>query len=348
MTKTLNPDYWPTQEWRTTAPECVGMDAALLSNLDREIEVRFRSISAFLIVKDGSLVLERYYGKVGLEDKHLVASVTKSFISALIGIVIGHGFIEGVEQRVLDFFPEYTPGSGDGLKRQMTIEHLLTMTAGIRWHSGPRANELLLNRMRRSKDWVNFILDLPVQERLFGTYQYNSAASHLLSAIITRSTGQCAQEYAAEHLFEAIGMDPPPSTILQNYSQEKVFRTKDGGWPKDPQGNNIGGWGLMLKPRDMARFGYLYLRQGQWDGEQVIPERWVVASITPHTAGYGYQWWLRDVNDVFVYSAVGQGGQHIFCVPQKDIVVVVTSKMGARWRDRWPLLEEYVIPAVVQ
>jgi CubicO group peptidase (beta-lactamase class C family) len=229
----------------------------------------------------------------------------------------------------------------------MTIKHLLTMTAGFQWRTGARNHELTIDRIRRSKDWVAFILDLPVRERLFGSFQYNSGASHLLSAIITRSTGKSAQDFAAEHLFEPIGMDPPATNMEHTFSQEDVFRNKAGGWPKDPQGNSIGGWGLFLEPRDMARFGYLYLNGGQWDGEQIIPRKWVEDSITAHTPGYGYLWWLRDVKGVFCFSAVGQGGQHVFCVPKKDLVVVVVSKMGSRWRDRWVLLEEFVLPAVV-
>jgi CubicO group peptidase (beta-lactamase class C family) len=157
-----------------------------------------------------------------------------------------------------------------------------------------------------------------------------------------------AQEFAAQFLFLPIGVDPPPSTVLQTFSQTNVFANLDGGWPMDPQGNTIGGWGLMLRPRDMARFGYLYLREGEWAGKQVVPKRWVLDSITPHTAGYGYQWWLQETGDTFVFSAGGQGGQHIYCVPEKDLVVVVTSTMGSRWRERWPLLEQYVIPAVLE
>ena len=103
----------------------------------------------------------------------------------------------------------------------------------------------------------------------------------------------------------------------------------------------------MLKPRDMARFGYLYLNGGQWEGERIISKEWVEDSIMAHTPDYGYQWWLREVNGVYVFSAVGQGGQHIFCIPQKDLVVVVASEIGSRWRDRWSLIEEFVIPAVV-
>jgi CubicO group peptidase (beta-lactamase class C family) len=136
--------------------------------------------------------------------------------------------------------------------------------------------------------------------------------------------------------------------MQHTYSQADVFRNKAGGWPQDPQGNSIGGWGLLLKPRDMARFGYLYLNAGQWDGAQIIPRQWVEDSISPHTPGYGYQWWLRDVEGVLAFSAAGQGGQHIFCVPQRDLVVVVASKMGSRYQERWSLLEEFVVPAVVQ
>jgi CubicO group peptidase (beta-lactamase class C family) len=189
---------------------------------------------------------------------------------------------------------------------------------------------------------------LPIQERTFGTFQYNSGVSHLLSAIITRSTARRAQEFAAAHLFGPIGMEQPAANIQHTYSQEDVFRNTAGGWPQDPQGNNIGGWGLYLKPRDMARFGYLYLNGGLWDGEQIVPQEWIEDSVSAHTPGYGYQWWLRDINGIFVFSALGQGGQHILCVPEKDLVVVVASTLGSRWRERWPLLEEFVIPAVVR
>ncbi|NLF79200.1 MAG: serine hydrolase [Chloroflexi bacterium] len=323
------------------------MRADLLANLEREIAVRYRDIAACLIVRRGHLVFERYDG-CGPDDTHLVASVTKSFTSALIGIAIDQGHLAGVHQPVLDFFPEYTPGEHDYLKRQMTIKHLLTMTTGFQWRTGHRAFEPLLDRMRRSPDWVAFILDLPVQARSFGTFQYNSAASHLLSAIITRSTGHCAEALAAEYLFEPLGMARPAPDMQHTYSQADVFRNTAGGWPRDPQGNSIGGWGLALRPRDMARFGYLYLNGGEWDGRQIVSRQWVEDSVTPHTPGYGYQWWLQAVGGVSVFAAVGRGGNHIFCIPQKDLVVVVASGASGRWRDRWPLLGEYIIPAAAQ
>ena len=338
--------YWPAEHWRSAAPLSMGMHLETLAKLEKEITARYRSINACLMVKNGHLVFERYFNGFDQEDKHLVASVTKSFISALIGIAIEQGFIESVHQRIMDFFPEYVPGPQDYLKEQVTVQHLLTMTAGFKWRSGPRANELMIDRLRRSKDWVAFILALPVKEDTFEKFQYSSAVSHLLSAIITRSTGICAADFAAEYLFPPIGIDSPHSAMQHTFSQADVFRNTGGGWPKDPQGNSIGGWGLFLSPREMARFGYLYLTHGLWGDEQIIPEKWVVDSIKPHTAGYGYQWWLREVNGIFTFSAVGQGGNHIFCIPGEDLVVVFASRPAARWRDRWLLLEEFVIPAM--
>ena len=343
----MNGNYWPSEDWQAGEPALVGMRPELLSDLAMEIKTRFRSINAFIVVKSGYMVCERYCSGFGPDDKHLVASVTKSFISALIGIAIDRGYIEGVNQRVLDFFPEYTPGSDERLKRLMTVKHLLTMTAGFQWRTGARASEQLVDRMRRSKDWVAFILDLPLRERNFGKFQYNSAASHLLSAIITRSTGLCAEEFGSRYLFGPIGMDQPAPSMQSSFSQDVVFKNTSGAWPKDPQGNSIGGWGLQLKPQDMARFGLLYIRDGKWDGEQVIPEQWIVDSVSLDDRGYGYQWWLRRVEDVLVFFAYGRGGNHIYCIPEKELVVVIASKPVNRWKDRWPLVENYVIPAVL-
>lgn len=339
---------WPAQDWRRADPTAVGMRPELLADLEREVSARFGRIRAVLINRGGRLVFEQYFGGCGQDNSHLVASVTKSVLSALVGIAIDRGFIRGVDQPVLDFFPDYAPGGHERLKRRLTLKHLLTMTAGFQWRTGPRGHELFLDRLRRSRDWVAFILSLPVKEGALGTFQYNSAAAHLLSAIITRSTGRCAREFAATHLFGPLGIDLPADDTLHDQSQAAVFSNRGAGWPTDPHGNSTGGWGLVLRPRDMARFGLLYLNRGQWNGVQIVPTWWVEESVTPHTPGYGYLWWLRDVNGVFVFSAAGRGGQHIFCVPEHELVVVVASEPGERFRDPWSLLEDFVLPAVAR
>jgi CubicO group peptidase (beta-lactamase class C family) len=346
--------YWPTAAWREDAPESAGVDPTGLAALDDEIEAHYRSINGIVVVARGCLVYERYGAGFGPDDAHDVASVTKSVTSALVGIAIAQGHIEGVRQKVLDFFPEVAPQPQEALKRAMTIEHLLTMTAGLYWRTGARAYEPLLERMWRSPDWVASILSLPVLERAYGTFQYNSACSHLLSALLTRATGQSARAFANEHLFAPLGMaeagpapcPPAPQHSAAGPAGQRGSASCGPDWPEDPQGISTGGWGLALRPRDMARFGYLYLNRGQWDGAQIVPEDWVEASLAPHTPGYGYQWWLRDLDGLSAYSAIGRGGHHIFCVPDRDLVVAIASKPAGRWRDRWSLLEEYIIPSV--
>lgn len=327
---------WPTTAWREGAPESVAVDPDRLDALDREVDARYRSINGIVVIARSGLVYERYGAGVGPDDAHDVASVTKSVTSALIGIAIARGQIESVGQRVLDYFPEVATQPQETLKRAMTIEHLLTMTAGFPWRTGARAYEPLLERMWRTPDWVAFILSLPVLERAYGTFQYNSACSHLLSAILTRATGRSARAFANEHLFAPLGM-------AEAAAGGEGTRPR---WPEDPQGYSTGGWGLALRPRDMARFGYLYLSRGEWDGVQILPQAWVDASLAPHTPGYGYQWWLRDLGGLTIYSAVGRGGHHVYIVPDRDLVVAIASRPAGRWRDRWLLLEEHILPCV--
>jgi CubicO group peptidase (beta-lactamase class C family) len=379
----MKPAYWPTTAWREAAPESVGIDPVGLAALDREIEARYRSINGLVLIAGGCLAYERYGGGFGPDDAHDLASVTKSVTSALIGIAIAQGHIEGVGQKVLDHFPEAAPRAPESLWHALTIEHLLTMTAGLHWRTGARAFEPMMARMWRSPDWVAFALSLPVLPRAWGTFQYNSACSHLLSAILARATGRPAREYANEHLFAPLGMavvhppgerprphrpgDPrsgavPPSSPRPGPSPAPIqppdshqvagsFQGSAGGsleprWPTDPQGVSTGGWGLALRPRDMARFGYLYLRRGEWDGVQIVPASWVDASLTAHTPGYGYQWWLRDLDGLSVSSAIGRGGHHIYVVPALDLVVAIASQPAGRWHDRWALLEGYILPLV--
>ncbi|MBN2001374.1 serine hydrolase, partial [candidate division KSB1 bacterium] len=305
------------------------------------LNAQYNSINGIVIVRNGYIVFERYNHGYGPDDTHSVASATKSFTSALTGIAIDAGFIKDVNQKVLDFFPEYISGAGDITKRIITIKHLLTMTAPFGWKTGARGYEPL-DRLRRQRDWIKFILDLLGRNGPPGKFQYSSAASHLLSAIITRTTGNSAREFANEHLFGPIGMRQIPDHDMKFFLTDDVFGKNVTGWIKDPQGNSTGGWGLCITPRDMARFGFLYLNRGTWDGRQIISENWVEKSTAPNPNGYGYQWWLTET----AFAASGYGGNFIFCVPGKDIVVAVASKLTARAQDRWVMLNRWILPAV--
>jgi CubicO group peptidase (beta-lactamase class C family) len=251
-----------------------------------------------------------------------------------VGIAIKEGYIDGVDHRVLGFFPERTVANSDARKQAMTLEHLLTMTSGLDWPelSVSYSSSSNVNaQMAQSQDWVQFVLDRPMVEEPGTTFNYNTGGSHLLSAIIQETTGMNALSFAQAHLFEPLGIS-------------------DVSWSSDPDGISYGGNGILMTPRDMAKFGYLYLKGGIWDGQQVVPADWGEASVTRHVEAsvniipyYGYQWWVRSDG---AYTAFGYGGQYILVIPDLQMVVVFTS--GLKRVDfglPQSLVDDFIIPA---
>jgi CubicO group peptidase (beta-lactamase class C family) len=344
---TMPREYWPTREWRTADPASLGVDPDSLALLERMVNSQYRNISGAVIVRRGYIVWEKYFNGGGPLDAHNVASVTKSVTSALIGIAIDAGYIDTVDRKVLDFFPEYDPDPADIRKRTITMRHLLTMTAPFAWKTGDRRGFEPLDRLRRQKDWVRYILDLLGRNGQPGIFQYCTAGTHLLSAILTRATGMSARSFANERLFRPIGMREIPDREMKSFGLEDVFGKNVTGWIEDPQGVTIGGWGLTLTLRDMARFGWLYLNRGRWDGARVISDGWVDESTAMNANKYGYLWWLREENGLLIHSALGAGGSVICCVPGRDVVVAIASSIIRNPRDRWPLFEKCILPAIV-
>jgi CubicO group peptidase (beta-lactamase class C family) len=338
-------DYWPTREWRSTDLLSVGMDSATLADLEPVIRSQYRNINGVVIVRKGYMVFEKYFNGCGPADAQHVASVTKSFTSALVGIAIDAGYIQSVDQKVLDFFPEYTLDPADFQKRSITLRHLLTMTAPFAWKTSDRHESEPLDRLRRQRDWVTYILNLLGQNDPPGRFQYSTAGAHLLSAILTRATGLCAREFANQRLFRPLGIPEIPDYPMPSFQLEDVFGKNLKGWIHDPSGNTTGGWGLTITPRDMARFGFLYLNRGVWEDQRIISEAWVDTSTAPNSNNYGYLWWLREGG---IYSALGSGGNVISCIPEKDLVVAITSSIIPKPRDRWLLFEKWILPAVIK
>jgi CubicO group peptidase (beta-lactamase class C family) len=346
MSKTrVKRDYWPTQEWQNADPTSVGMNLDKFLLLDQMIKSQYTNLNGIVVVRKGYIVFERYYNGYGPLDAHNVFSVTKSVTSALIGIAIDAGYIKTVDQKVLDFFPEFVSVATDFQKRSIMIKHLLTMTAPMAWKKTDTSGYEPLDRLRRQRDWVTFILNLLGRNGQIGNFQYSTAGPHLLSAIITRTTGMSAREFANQRLFHRIGMNEIPDYNL-GFQFEDVFGKNVKGWLKDPKGITMGGMGLTLTPRDMARFGFLYLNRGIWDNTQIISESWIDESTSPNSNKYGYLWWLREEGNTRIYSAMGSGGNVICCIPEKDLVVAIASSYVRNPHDRWPLFEKCIIPAL--
>lgn len=330
--------YYPTQAWRTSTPEQQGIDSAALLKLFDEIQAKQLNIHSIVIARHGFIVTEAYWYPFQPGIKHVLYSCTKSVNSALVGIAIKQGKIAGVTQRVTDLFPERTIANGstalttDAHKQAMTLEHLLTMSSGMEWNetgvpiSAPNNSN---RQMIQSKDWVQFVLDRPMKEEPGARFNYNSGGAHLISAILQKTTGQTELAFAQEYLFKPLGIS-------------------DVSWTVDPNGIYRGEDGLELTPRDMAKIGYLYLKGGTWEGQQIVPADWVKASSQKHigaTGGkdYGYQWWVQPFG---VYNAAGRGSQYIFVLSDLDMVVVFTSGLKAAQFDLpASLVETFILPA---
>ena len=291
------------------------MDSAALARLlDFGTTYSFDSL---LVARHGLLVLDAYYAPYSANAPHAVNSTTKSVVATLIAMLHADGVLDSLDHRVLDYFPDRDFAYGDDNlddKRAITVQSLLNMTSGLAWQEGPGDNWWSLRELQRSRDWVRFILDHPMAGRPGETFNYNSGNSHLLSALITRLTGRSAEDFARDRLFGPLGI-------------------RDYVWPRDPLGQSYGGWGLRLKPRDMAKIGHLYLRHGRWEDQQLLPSQWIEtvshATVKTNLLGdpnlrYANQFWALP--DKHIFMTVGYDCQVIMVLPDLDAVAVTTGR----------------------
>lgn len=307
------PVPWPTAGWRTSTPEEQGMSSDALADL-----VDFGAASAMdslLVVRHGRIVVEVHYAPFQPGLKHAVNSVTKAVVGTLAGIALQEGVLGPLDQSVIGLFPERRVANVDANKKAMTLATLLDSTSGLDWRE-PLSNappETML-QMASSPDWVGFVLDRPMARAPGLAFDYDSGTWHLLSAILAKKTGASALDYAKQKLFTPLGIT-------------------DVAWRHDPQGITSGGFGLMMQPRDMAKIGYLHLRGGAWDGQQLLPADWAekirhatVDMRLGTTPGFRYAngWWT--IPDKRVYMAVGYLRQLVIVLPDADIVAVATGR----------------------
>jgi CubicO group peptidase (beta-lactamase class C family) len=301
------PDSWPTGGWQRADPEDHGVDRFALDDVDARAVGEVPALSALLVVRHGYLVFERYYGGHEPEQLINVRSVTKSVTGTLAGAALRQGLLTGLEQTVETIIPERIPAGADPNVASITLWQWLTMTSGLAWEAAGDWQRLLA-----APDWVAMTLGLPVTGIPGQTYVYNTGGSHVLGVSVAAAAGMPLEDYANDVLFRPLGIAP-------------------GDWMRSPQGEVSAGSGLEMTPRDMLKIGYLYLRQGEWDGEQILDPDFAAAATTWQSAGdatggwagYGYQWWITATNAGFpAYFALGYGGQHIFVVPALDLVVV--------------------------
>jgi CubicO group peptidase (beta-lactamase class C family) len=324
---------------------------------------KYKEVHSMLIFKDGKLVFEEYYeghkykwdgvnhhGELVTWDRdmlHNLMSANKSITSACIGIAIDEGFIGNVNQSIFDYLPEHQHLKKDG-KESITIEHLLTMTAGLEWEEWSAPYSTTANPAVgiwfSEEDPITYILDMPLIDEPGTNYNYSTGNTIVLGEIIRHATNMDVNEFYKTYLFEPLAV----------YSSL---------WPEIFD-NGVYGNSIAITPRAAAKFGVTFLNGGVWNGTRIISEEWVDKSATPFPGntgidipdepsgelGYSYTWWTKRYShsggEINMYSASGWGGQHIMVLPGVNMVVVFTGGNYVSFRPPFQILERFILPAI--
>ena len=306
----------------------------LLAGDAADESVLFESL---MILKHGKVIYEDWYGDAAADKPHAMYSVSKSFTATAVGMAVDAGLLK-VTDKLVDFFPDNLPEEVSDNLKAVTVRDLLTMNCGQETEAS----------FRGSDDWATAFLAHPFTKKPGTWYCYNSLGTYMLSAIVQKLTGEKVLDYLTPRLFEPLHIEIPH-------------------WDESPQGINAGGWGLMLKTEDMAKFGQLFLQEGVWNGKQLVSKAWVEEAskyqvpsvpagtrpdeiekkgLTPENCtfllGYGYQMWRCPDN---AYRADGARGQYIIVVPDSDAVIAVTAN-SSNLQAEQNLIYKYLFPAL--
>ncbi len=336
--------------WETDSILNHGIDEAKLSTMMGKIEKKtYNAVDGIVIVKGGKLVFEAYFDGYDYNNnpvaydwniRHHNASVTKSIVSALIGIAIDKGFFDHVDHLIKTSFEEYPDLDWGDEKDQIRIRHLLNMTSGLYYdesstHIGSEGNSHY--EMNHSPDPIKFVLEQQMVSAPGEKWNYSSGNTVLLGRMIKRATGIYIDQFAENYLFNHLGIS-------------------DYTWNDYETGDIRAHGGLALRPRDMAKFGQLFLNKGVWNGTQVISADWVeksTANQIPISEGgdYGYSWWLYTfqvgTTSIPTYRGVGWGGQQLIVIPSLDTVVVITCGNWNNQDDSIQLFQNEILPSLL-
>jgi len=326
-------------KWEISTPAAEGFNADILdSAFSAAEETGF--VDGLLVIRNGRIVAEHYYNGYNADSPHNVMSVSKSFLSAMMGLVLEHGYIDSLGEKMLDYFPEFIYGGIDPRKYDITLRHLMTMRMGI---EDETENYFLIYN---SANWIKTTIEFPLVFDPGERFRYNTFQTHLLSAIITKTSGMSTMAFANRFLTGPMGV------IIH-------------AWEQDPQGYYFGGNSMFFTPREMAVLGYMYLNDGRLNNKQIVPSDWVEFTLSKSTDlppnewgefknyNYAYLWWLGQINDYDLFMAYGYGGQFVVNFPDLNLIVVSTTKTDIDWDtstvQEWAIFDiisRYILPAI--
>lgn len=323
-TYSANPSH--LEDWVTDSPQSVGMNPSLLAEGSKHLRALSYPAS-FLVIHKQKLVWEDYFRGGKMTDSKNIHSASKSIMSALFGIALEQGHIKDVHQPIKDYLGHRFRFRGSS--KRITIDHLLKLGSGKQWTEDDTEYDI-----EEEDSWIQAILNLNSLAEPGTRYNYSTGDTHLLSATLTEAVKMSACEYAQRHLFDKLNIEPTH-------------------WGRDVQGYCSGGCNVYLSPREVAKFGLLYLNNGVWNGEQLISPDWIKQSWTHHqqvdaNREYGYLWWMIMLDGTRAYKMWGWGGQYVYVIPSQDLVVVMTTETTFEHEelDGDIVLRNFVLPAL--
>ncbi len=311
--------------WKTSSFKEANIDSILFLAGKNKLE-QHPTLFSFLMIRNDKIIFEKYFHGSEKDHSNNIHSASKCVLSALTGIAIHKAFLS-LDQKAVDFFPNYSIDNTS--KKKISIRHLLNMTSGLDWQEDE--TEYVIED---KTNWTEAILNLPLAHAPGSTFNYSTGNTHLLSAILTEATQVSNCDFAYENLFSNLGI-----TVEH--------------WGKDRQGYFSGGYNFYITPRELARFGLLYLNEGRYQSQQIIPQDWVNVSLSKQEYvdddyDYSYGWWITNILGHDVFKAWGYGGQYICLIPDFDLMIVSTANTNSTYDefDMDQFMEQYVIPAV--
>jgi CubicO group peptidase (beta-lactamase class C family) len=325
---------FPGKTWETISGADAGMSEPQLVAAGDYAAANMPDITGIVVVRYNGLVYERYFGDRYRQDDPInIRSITKCVTGTLVGMAIGDGLL-ALDSPLGDLIPHLMPSSADPRTPFITIEQILTMTSGWAWdiHSDWQT-------LTAADNWTQLTLSLPVAYDPGTFYAYNTGGSHLLGVITQHLVGEDLARFADRRLWTPLRIDRPT-------------------WMRSPEGIVSGGAGVELTPRDLARFGLLSLRNGQWGDQSLIAEDWFPEATRFHIqgdttgyAGYGYQWWVIDYDNGFhAWFGLGFGSNYLYVVPALDLIVVVLKGFETPPNPVSivrPFIEDWLLPAII-
>ncbi|MBK8037959.1 MAG: serine hydrolase [Verrucomicrobiaceae bacterium] len=309
-----------------STPEQQGISSAAVRDFIETADKQIHTLHSFMLVRHGHVIAEAWWKPESAEKPHVMWSLSKSFTSTAIGLAVAEGKLT-LDDPVLNFFPNEAPAEASENLKAMRVRDLLSMSGGhevepkFGFDTGPSVKGFLAH---------------PVTHKPGTFFRYNTPGSYMLSAIITKTTGQTVLDYLKPRLFEPLGIESPM-------------------WDASAEGHSLGGYGLHIRTEDIAKFGQLYLQRGKWNGQQVLSEKWVDEATSKHVdnskapsgktsdwqQGYGFQFWRCQHN---CFRGDGRDGQICLVIPEHDAVIAITAQTG-QMQAELDLVWEKLLPA---